>query len=185
MITLTLAFIAALSAPITSAEPAPSGDSLYGLTGTWTDQGGKALQLASFAGRPVVVAMIYTSCRAACPLTVADMRAIEKKLDAATQSRVHFVLVSFDPARDAPAALQRLALEQGLDLGRWTLLTGTADDVRDLAAVLGMKIRPVHGEFVHSSIITILDARGVIAKQTLGVREDPTVVAAMIKELAR
>ena len=60
-----------------AAQPL-SGASVYNLSSRWTDQDGKTVELKSLSGKPVVIAMAYTSCKDICPLIVANMVAIEK-----------------------------------------------------------------------------------------------------------
>jgi protein SCO1/2 len=64
------------------------------------------------------------------------------------------------------------ALSQEYGLGPdWRLLRGSQDQVRELAAVLGVKYRKVsETDFAHSNTITILDADGTVShqKQELG-----------------
>jgi cytochrome oxidase Cu insertion factor (SCO1/SenC/PrrC family) len=49
---------------------------------------------------------------------------------------------------------------------RWTLLRGGADDVRELAALLGVNYaEDARGQFAHSNLITLLNADGEIAFQ--------------------
>ena len=62
------------------ADATPSGASVYDLQSKWTTQDGANVALASFAGRPVVFAMGYTTCKDICPAIVADMMWIEKHL---------------------------------------------------------------------------------------------------------
>lgn len=184
---MTPALVVALA--LLAVEPAVSPGatlneaSLYDLSSTWTDQADQRLKLSALAGKPVVMAMIYTSCRAACPLIISDMKAIEAQLAENTRKQVRFILVSFDPKRDTPAVLRQLAADRSLDLALWTLLTGDDDGVRELANVLGMKYRVAGGEFVHSSVITILDDKGVIRFQQNGVKRDATESVSAVRGL--
>ena len=181
-VALLAASIAAGVEPVPTATTIATG-SLYELTGTWRTQDDARFKLAELRGQPVLFAMVYTSCRATCPMTVADMRAIEARLDAATRARVRFVLVSFDPKHDTPAVLRAFATAHALD-DRWTLLTGNESDVRDLAAAVGMKIRATADGFVHSNIISVLDADGLIRSQ-VGLREDPATSVRAITNALR
>jgi protein SCO1/2 len=154
-----------------------STDSLYNLKAKWTDASGKKVTLGDFAGQPVVLAMIYASCTSVCPLIVNDIKRI-----VADRPRVKVVLVSFDPARDTPEKLARYAKERALPAPRFTLLTGDPDDVRDLAALLGMKYRPIAGgDFAHSNLITVLDGKGVIVHRREGVGGDVAAAAAAVE----
>jgi protein SCO1/2 len=83
---------------------------------------------------------------------------------------VSFVLVSLDPPRDSPRALRRFAREHHLDLTRWRLLAPSEEDVRDVAAVLGVRYGPAaSGEIVHSGLIVALDRNGVVRHRQVGV----------------
>jgi protein SCO1/2 len=127
--------------------------------------------------------MIYTSCKAACPRIIADMRQIESDLGADAQA-VDFTLVSIDPERDTPARLDTFATEQGFDMSRWTLLYGQPADVLELAGVLGVNFRKTTPlDFAHSNIITVLDAKGDIAYQQEGLGVDPSTAIEKIREL--
>lgn len=166
------------------APSAPSTDSIYQIDAPWLNAGGKKVQLKSFAGTPVVLAMIYTSCQAVCPMLVSDVQRIERALGPAAGKKVRFVLVSFDPARDTPRRLAEYARIRTLAAPRWTLLTGNEDDVRQLAAVIGMRYRPDgKGDFAHSNLITVLDAKGVVRHQVVGLGQDPTPAVEVLNGL--
>ena len=59
-------------------------------------------------GRPVVVAFIYTSCSAVCPLTTQTLSALQSRLGAA-RDHVHLLSISIDPEQDTPARLREYA----------------------------------------------------------------------------
>ena len=54
--------------------------SIYNLPEKWTNQDGKNIELKELRGKVLVMVMIYTSCKSACPRLVADMRNIEAKI---------------------------------------------------------------------------------------------------------
>ena len=138
--------------------------SVYDLDGSWRDQSGATRTLASWRGTPVLIALIYTHCTATCPLAVSELKRI-----APLDPRVRFVLISLDPARDDVQRLAGYAAERGLDPARWTLLTGSDAGVRDLAATLGVRYRQVTpDDLAHTSLITLLDSEGRIARQSSG-----------------
>ena len=145
-------------------------ESLYQLETTFTDDSGRRFVLGSLKGRPVVLTMFFTSCSYACPLLVADMSRIRDALPAAQRDQAALVLVSFDPARDTPAALREYRESRGLDR-QWTLLHGDNDAVRELAALLGVKFKQeANGQFAHSNLISILNAEGEIVHQRAGLK---------------
>ena len=55
-------------------------ESIFNLTTKWRTEEGKEIELQNLKGKVLVVVMIYTSCRAACPRLVADMKSIEKQI---------------------------------------------------------------------------------------------------------
>lgn len=145
-------------------------DSLYQADAAFTTDTGTAFKLGELRGRPVVLTMFFASCGYACPLTVTDMQALRAKLPAAIRERAAFVLVSFDVARDTPAALAQYRAQRALD-AQWTLLRGTEDSVRELAALLGVSYKQeTDGAFSHSNLITLLNAQGEIVHQRPGLK---------------
>ena len=157
-----------------ASESATESFSVYELPASWRDQAGATRSLSELRGQPVLVAMIYTHCTATCPLAVAELHRI-----AALDTSARVVLVSLDPQRDDPDRLARYAREHGLDAARWTLLTGSDGDVRELAATLGVRYRRVTpDDLAHSNLITLLDSEGRIVDQSSG-RLDVATIAAL------
>jgi protein SCO1/2 len=154
-----------------SAKADTDAFSVYDLGGSWRDQSGATRSLASWQGKPVLLAMIYTHCTATCPLAVSELKRI-----ATLDPDVRFVLVSLDPARDDTNRLADYAAERGLDPKRWTLLTGSDADVRDLAATLGVRYRQVTpDDLSHTNLVTLLDQEGRIARQSSGRMDDAAI----------
>lgn len=145
---------------------APSTDSVFNINDQWTDANGKTFQLSKLGGKPTVIAMVYTSCQYVCPLTVQNIKRIERSLSEAQADKVNFALFSFDPERDTPSKLTAFAKLHGITSPSWTLAQGNAGSVRKLAVTLGVKYKKVAGDdFEHDAIISILDSNGVIKYQ--------------------
>jgi protein SCO1/2 len=154
---------------VTAAAPKSTDRSIYQLDAPWTTDVGQPFKLAELHGRPVVLAMFFTSCGYACPRIVSDMTQIEQSLPPAARDQAVFVLVSFDDVRDTVAALRTYRDQHGLDARRWVLLRGAPGDIRELAAVLGVKYKKdAAGLFSHSNLITILNREGEIVHQRIG-----------------
>lgn len=155
--------------------PAPlDGSSIYQLGSEWKDDRGAEVSISALRGHPVVLAMVYTSCEHACPVIVEDMKRIEQSLPPEQRKRVTFALFSFDPKRDTPAALAAYRAKRGLADKRWQLFTGDADEVLELAVVLGVQYRPDgFGGFSHSNLVSLLDADGVVHYRLVGLHADP------------
>jgi protein SCO1/2 len=162
-----------------------SSESLYQLEVGFTDDSGRPFTLGSLRGRPVVLTMFFASCGYACPLLLTDMQAIRAKLPVEIRDQAALVLVSFDVARDTPAALAQYRTERQLD-AQWTLLHGDDDAVRELAALLGVKYKQeADGQFAHSNLITILNAGGEVVHQRNGLRGGLDETAQAIVAAAR
>lgn len=145
--------------------------SIYQVESTWINQMGAELTLEALSGRIQIVAMTYTSCEMSCPRIVAAMKDIERQVG----GNVGLVLISIDPERDSPPTLLAYSEKMGLEEGSWNLLTGTPDDILEIAALLGVRYQKMpDGEFAHSNIITILNEEGVIVHQQNGIATDLT-----------
>lgn len=152
--------------------------SIYNLPSKWTNQNGENIELKELRGKVLVMVMIYTSCKAACPRLVADMRNIESRLPDDIKDDVKLVLISIDPKADTPERLKQFAINNKMDNEQWEFLRSTEENTREFAAVLAVnykRIDPV--DFSHSNIISVFNAEGELAYQQegLGVNSDETI----------
>jgi protein SCO1/2 len=134
--------------------------------------------MKALKGKVLVMVMIYTSCKSACPRLVADMRTIESSLPEDIKENVKLVLVSIDPTVDTPERLKSFALENKMDGEQWLFLRSNEENTREFAAVLAVnykKISPI--DFSHSNIISVFNAEGELAYQQegLGVSSEETI----------
>jgi protein SCO1/2 len=160
----------ATAPPSAAAEIAPS---LYDLDVELTDQQGRETNLATLRGRPVVAAMVYTSCTTVCPRITADMRRLETHLAEGGRDDVQLVLFSLDPERDTSEALRRFAATHRLTSQRWRLFATSEDGVRELAAALGVRYaQEPGGEIAHSAMIFAIDRSGVVVHRQVGLNHD-------------
>jgi protein SCO1/2 len=154
-------------ATVARAADAPlPGDSVYQLQAALTDQDGRAMELASLRGSPVLTTMFYTSCEMVCPMLFETIRYTLQAVPAAQREQVRVLMISFDPARDTVPVLKKTARDHGCD-ARWTLARCSDDSARQIAAALGIQYRQLaSGEYNHSSTIELLDRQGRIAART-------------------
>ena len=161
-----------------------SARSIDQLDTTWTNDAGATVRLAALRGRPVVLAMFFAQCEYACPILVRDMQRLRAALPADARERVQFVLVSFDTARDTPAALKAYRERMPLDAD-WTLLRGEATAVQELAMLLGVKFKQdARGQFSHSNLFTILNREGEVVHQQLGLQGEGSDSAKVLGRLS-
>ena len=147
--------------------------SVFHLPATWTTQDNEEIQLEDLRGNVLVMVMIYTACKAACPRLVADMRSIEKQVPAEDLGKVKFIMVSIDPETDTPEKLKEFSKENLMEDDHWMFLRGTPEDTREFAAVLAVsykKISPI--DFSHSNIISVFNEDGELVHQQEGLGVD-------------
>jgi protein SCO1/2 len=152
--------------------------SIYNLPSRWTTQEGKNIELKSLNGNVLVMVMIYTSCKSACPRLVADMRNIELKLNKKTKKNVKLILVSIDPVTDTPQKLKSFAIANKMNNEPWLFLRSTEDNTREFAAILAVNYKQISPmEFSHSNIISVFNTKGelIYQQEGLGVNNDQTV----------
>lgn len=167
--------------PVLANPDSVSELSIFNLTTQWKTQNNQDFKWVDMQGETFILAMIYTSCKAACPRLVADMKSIAEKV---AIKNVKYVLVSIDPETDTPEVLKKFAEENNLDNQQWILLHGTLDDVRELSNVVAVKyVRISPLDFSHSNIISLFNTQGVLSYQQEGLGVDNNTLVAKTKEL--
>ncbi len=162
-----------------------SGQSLYQTESVWTTDGEKPIKLRALAGKPQLVLMFYSRCTTACPLLENQLRQIESALTPDLRAKIGFTLISFDSERDTPKALAEYRKAWNLP-GDWNLLSGKADDILELTALLGIQYKPTaDGQFAHSNVITLLNGNGEIVFQQTGLNAEPEEMVRQIEKLLK
>ena len=151
-----------------AAEEKTTG-SIFVLDSKWQNQDGKELQLKDLKGKNLVVVMIFTSCKTACPILVADMRKIASKIEPKKLKETTMLLISIDPENDTPEVLKAYAKEQKMEGEPWMFLRSDKESVRELANVLAVKYKKISPiVFSHSNIITVFNKNGEMVNQVEG-----------------
>lgn len=144
-------------------------------------QDGKTVRFYSdvLDGRTVVINVIYTQCKDACPMITARMNEVRNLLGDAVMDKVHFISISSDPLNDTPAALKEFARKNKADVPNWTFLTGPKDNIDHILKKLGQFNEEVQA---HS---TLLIAGNVPAKRWTKIRPEapPPAVAERVRVL--
>jgi len=170
-----------------AAAPAPSGKGTRDPRAYFTDlelltQDGRKVRFFSdmLAERTVLINVIYTTCKDACPLITRKLVEVRSLVGERFGKDVYFISLSSDPANDTPKALRDFAREQGVDLSGWTLLTGNPKNVAHILKKLGQYSADPQD---HS---TLLIAGNVGAGRWSKIRPDapPIAIAERLKVLA-
>lgn len=159
--------------------------SVYQLPGVWTNQHNEDFTLDALRGKVTVMVMIYTSCKAACPRLISDMRRIEEEVPEQYKQKVQYVMVSIDPEVDTPERMKEFSIENEMTDEKWIFIRSTEEITREFATVLAVnykRISPI--DFSHSNIISVFDKDGVMKYQQEGLDLKHEKTIRTIKELA-
>jgi protein SCO1/2 len=151
-----------------------------------TAQDGTRLSLSELRGKVVAVTFIYASCTDTCPLLTAKMASLQTRLGAEFGAKVFFVSITVDPERDTPDVLKRYAKAHAANTAGWAFVTGTPDEIRAVARRYGVYYKKTpRGDVDHTFLTSIIDPRGTLRVQYLGVRFDPDELLHDLQSLVR
>ena len=136
-------------------------------------QDGRSVRFYSdvMEGRTVLINVIYTNCKDACPLITHKLLEVRMRLGERFGRDVHFITLTSDPERDTPREMKAFAQRQNADLPGWTWLTGSKADIDFLLKRLGQFTKHVED---HS---TMLIAGNVAGKRWTKIRPDTSAEA--------
>jgi protein SCO1/2 len=139
-----------------------------------TSQDGKQIALADLRGNVVAVTFIFTLCSATCPVLTPMMSLVQDRLGPDFGTNISFVSITVDPERDTSDVLKLYAQMHGADVPGWSFLTGEPAVVQDVIRRYGVfASKTTEGDIEHSFLTSIIDRRGILRVQYLGVRFDP------------
>ena len=133
------------------------------------DQDGAPFTLRG-GGRVRIVTFLYTRCPLPdfCPLMIQHLEGVRRRAnDDGLASRLSLVGVTLDPAFDTPAALRAYGqsmLKGSNRFDQWTLATGTAAQIEDVARFFGVGYRAEGGLVTHTLATAVLSAEGRVVR---------------------
>jgi cytochrome oxidase Cu insertion factor (SCO1/SenC/PrrC family) len=145
-----------------AATAAAAATRLDELPQQWRDDQGRARSLAELQGHRVFLSMAYTRCHRTCPMTVSQLRQVQRLLDQHGEQAT-IVIVGLDPENDDPASWRHYRATRKLDRGNWYFLTGTQQQTRQLARALGFEFWTYDTHVMHDSRIVVFDSRGLLS----------------------
>lgn len=155
-----------------------SADSVYHLPSQWENQTGQKMKMADLKGKVVVMVMIYSTCKTACPILTSEMGEIASRLADVSPKDIRFVMVSIDPQTDTPERMTAYLKKNNFSGEQWLFLRSSEDETRELANVLSVKYKEISPvDFSHSNIISVFSKNGTLAfqKEGLGIDVEGTV----------
>jgi cytochrome oxidase Cu insertion factor (SCO1/SenC/PrrC family) len=128
------------------------------------DQDGRAVDLAQWRGRTVVLTFLDPVCTSDCPIIAQELRDADSLLGA-DRHRVELVAVDANPFDRATADLDAFDRQEGLDrMGNWQYLTGTLAQLQAVWAHYGVYVsyEPGGNMISHSDLVEVIGPDGRI-----------------------
>lgn len=131
------------------AEAPPLQGATMGGSFTLTDQNGRRVSDAAFAGKYRLVYFGYTFCPDVCPTDMATLGAGLRRFEAsdpALAARVQPIFITVDPARDTPVVLRQFVSQFH---PRFIGLTGSEHEISQVARayrIFHERVAPVTGD---------------------------------------
>jgi protein SCO1/2 len=132
-----------------------------------TNQNGNAVSMADLRGHVWLADIIFTTCPGPCLRMTRQMKEVDSELPSNSQARL--VSLTTNPDTDTPAVLKRYAQQYDANLNRWTFLTGTKKEIKELAMdglKLALQDKPAaereseNDLFIHSTLFVAVDKQG-------------------------
>jgi protein SCO1/2 len=139
-----------------------------------TNQNGKTITQADYAGKIYIADFFFTTCPTICPIMTKNMAAIQAKI--IDDPEVLLLSHSVTPQRDSVAQLKKYALEKGVIDAKWNLVTGPKKDIYELArkSYLAVKTDGDGGPFdmIHTENFILVDKEKRIRGYYDGTKEE-------------
>ena len=137
-------------------------------------QDGKPVNLIGLRGKVVAVSFFYTACPDICPLLTQKLVEVQDSLGEDFGSKIAFVSITVDPERDTPEVLKDYAAAWEAKTAGWSFLSGPPAAVHEVVRRYGVyAAKTAEGAIDHTLLTSIIDPRGVLRVQYLGMRFDP------------
>src|SRR3546814_592725 len=127
--------------------------------------GEKAITLADFTDKIVVLHFVYASCPDVCPLHAEKIADVQAKINLSPmKDMVQFVTITTDPEKDTADVLAGYGPAHGLDPANWTFLTTlpeqAEDSTRTLAQAFGHSFTTSDDGYQTHGVVTHITDRG-------------------------
>lgn len=150
----------------------------------FVDRFGESVSWHDFAGNPVVVSMIFTSCYHVCPTTTKHLgQANAAAREVLGDDSFAVLTIGFDALHDTPQAMRTFAREQGADAANWRFLSATPATIAALSRDLGFLYFASPRGFDHLNQVTVIDREGKVYRQVYGTNFELPWLVEPLKEL--
>jgi protein SCO1/2 len=139
---------------------------------SFRDENNKPVILKELIKRPTILALIYFDCPGICPLILASVSNVVKKLDMQLGKDYQIVTVSFNALDTPDKALDKknnFLDNKSRPFGQyWNYLTGDSANIYALTNAVGFKFIRAGNDFIHPTCIIILSPEGKITRYLYG-----------------
>lgn len=143
---------------------------------TLIDQNGKAFKLKEFAGKPLIISFIYTSCSHICPTITMNLKKAIKESGNDFGAKFNAITIGFDVKNDTPKKMKEYGSNFTNDFKHWRFATTNKETIDKLANGIGFYYRKADGGFDHLNLVTVIDKDGKVYKQVYGMDFKPQEV---------
>ena len=146
--------------------------------------GGAEYRISDFAGKPLVINLIYSSCVESCPPLVTSLgNGVDVARDGMGNESFNVITVGFDTTFDSPEHMDDYGSMLELADKNWLFLGGDMDQIQGLSDDLGFMFYPTKNGFNHLDQITVIDGKGVVHTQIYGANFSPTQLGEPLKAI--
>ncbi len=153
---------------------------------TLLDRQGRAVRLADYKGKPLLVSFIYTGCFEICPTQTRALHEAVKGLDKMlTPNQFNVVSIGFNQPFDSHQAMRSFAAQHRIDYKNWEFLSPHPSIVDKLTRDFGFSYVATPAGFDHLLGVTIVDADGRIYSQAYGDKMTADQLGEPLRQLLR
>ncbi len=130
----------------------------------FVNQRGDTITDEDYLGKVYVVEFFFSTCPSICPIMKKNLLEVQEVF----MKENDFGIASFsiDPAHDTPKVLQEYADRIGVKHPNWNLMTGSREEIYDLAntgfSLFAGEDEEAEGGFAHSGYFALVDKEGFI-----------------------
>jgi protein SCO1 len=158
-------------------RPVPADIALF-------DRQGRAVRLADYRGKPLLVSFIYTGCFQVCPTQTRALHEAVRGLDVLLgPQRFNVVSIGFNQPFDSPEAMRAFAKQQRIDHSNWEFLSPSRDSTAALTQAFGFSYAATPAGFDHVLGVTVVAPDGRIHAQVYGHRLRADQLGAPLRQL--
>ena len=150
----------------------------------FVDRLNRSVNLHDYAGKPLVISMIFTSCHHVCPMTTKHLAETTRAArDVLGEESFEIITIGFDTAHDTPDAMRAFAREQGIDGSGWRFLSASKETIAALSDELGFIFFASPRGFDHINQVTIVGRDSIVYRQVYGITFSMPALVEPLKQL--